>query len=115
MIILFVGALAAYLVIQKRKRAGKSGADYEFEVLNDEDDDLEGGATGSRRTGGAVGGRRKARDLYDAFGASDDEDELFSDKEYEDDDGSYDEDEAHGVDEGRRVGDKAKLLGRQYD
>ncbi|KAG0638631.1 peptidase S8/S53 domain-containing protein [Tuber brumale] len=108
-IILFVGVLATYLSIQK-KRAKKQGMDYEFEALNNMDD-LEGGAAGA---GGKAsgGGRRKARDLYDAFGASDDEEDILSEKEYDDDEGSYDDDEALGIDEGPRVGDRAKLLGR---
>ena len=108
-IILFVGALAAYLFIQK-KRAKKQGMDYEFEALNNEDD-LDDGAPGAGGKASA-GGRRKARDLYDAFGASDDEEDVFSEKESDDDEGSYSDDEARGIDEGPRVGDRAKLLGR---
>ena len=111
-IIIFVGALAAYLFIQ-RERAKKQGMDYEFEALNNEDD-LEDSAAGAGGKASA-GGRRKARDLYDAFGASDDDDEdVFSEKESddEDDEGPYSDDEARGIDEGSRVGDRAKLLGR---
>ena len=108
-IIIFVGALAAYLFIQK-ERAKKQGMDYEFEALNNEDD-LDDGAAGAGGKASA-GGRRKARDLYDAFGASDDDEDVFSEKESDDDDeGSY-SDEARGIDEGPRVGDRAKLLGR---
>ncbi|CUS07498.1 unnamed protein product, partial [Tuber aestivum] len=106
-IILFVGALVAYLFIQK-KRAKKQGMDYEFEALNNEDD-LDDGAAGAGRKA-SVGGRRKARDLYDAFGASDDDEDTPSEKEYDGDEGSYDDDEALGIDEGPRVGDRAKLL-----
>lgn len=73
----------------------------------------------SRRAGGA-GGRRKARELYDAFGASDDEEmENYSDdeeKEYRDarDYELEQEEEARGIDEGERVlgGDREALLGR---
>lgn len=116
MIVLFVGVVASYLFIQRRKqRVCKEGMDYsyEFEVLNDEDD-LEGANPGEHSKGAAVGGRRKARDLYDAFGASDDGEELFSDNDEKGygDTRDYDDEEAHGVDEGRRVGDREKLLGR---
>lgn len=114
-IVLFVGVLASYLFVQRRKqKASKDGMDYEFEVLNDEDD-LEGTNPGDRRRSAVPGGRRKARDLYDAFGASDDEEELFSDSDEKGYDNArdYDDDEAHGVDEGRRVGDREKLLSRE--
>ncbi|KAI5847198.1 peptidase S8/S53 domain-containing protein [Morchella snyderi] len=114
-IAVFVGVVASYLFIQRKKqRASKDGMDYEFAVLNDEDE-LEGTGPGEHGRGAMVGGRRKARDLYDAFGASDDEEELFSDsdeKGYDNARDDYGDEEAHGVDEGRRVGDREKLLGR---
>ncbi|KAL7276153.1 pheromone processing endoprotease [Rhizina undulata] len=113
-ITLFVGALAAYFFVQRKKqRASRNGMDYEFEVLN-ADDDVEGGAAGGNQARGAVaGGRRKAKDLYDAFGASDDEEELFSDDDEKSYDHArdYDDDEARGIDEGPRTGDREKLLG----
>lgn len=87
---------------------------YEFAALNN--DDLEEGIPSSTQAGGAVGGRRKARDLYDAFGASEDEDELFSDDESEDsqdEKGDYFNEAAHGIDEGGDSGDRQKLLGRE--
>lgn len=81
-------------------------------MLNDEDE-LEGPRPRESGRGAATGGRRKARDLYDAFGASDDEEELFSDSDEKGyDNTDYEEEEAHGIDEGRRVGDREKLLGR---
>lgn len=84
--------------------------DYEFEALGE--DDLEEGQ--ERPRGAAAGGRRKARDLYDAFGASDDESEIFSGSEDSNDmnEKDYYEDQARGVDEGDRTGDKEKLLGK---
>jgi len=109
--------------VQKRKRRVKS-SDYEFAILEDEDDGVGGVMTGSssRRAGGASG-RRKARELYDAFGASDDEEmESYSDgeeKEYRDarDYELEQEEEARGIDEGRRVlgGDREALLGRNRE
>jgi kexin len=108
----FVGAIAFYLIRQRRKdKVRKQGMDYEFEALGA--DDLEEGPDRPA----AAGGRRKARDLYDAFGASDDESDIFSGSEDSDlhEKGYYDEDEARGVDEGRRTGDKEKLLGRHSD
>lgn len=115
-IAVFVGVVASYLFIQRRKqRISKDGIDYsyEFEVLNDEDE-LEGPSPRDHGRGAATGGRRKARDLYDAFGASDDEEELFSDSDEKGYDNArdYEDEEAHGIDEGRRVGDREKLLGR---
>lgn len=112
-----MGVVAYYLFIQRRKRrVGKNGLDYsyEFEVLND-DDELEGPRPRDHGKGAATGGRRKARDLYDAFGASDDEEELFSDSDEKvyDNARDYEEEAAHGIDEGRRVGDREKLLGRE--
>jgi kexin len=112
----FIAAVAVYLVKQRRKqKAREDGMNYEFEALNN--DDLEEGTPRSQgQTGGAVGGRRKARDLYDAFGASDDESQLFSD---DDDDADqekedYDDEAARGLDESPRGEDGAheKLLGR---
>lgn len=116
-IAVFVGVVAYYLFIQRRKqRVGKNGLDYsyEFEVLNDEDE-LAGPTPRTHGKGAATGGRRKARDLYDAFGASDDEEELFSDSDEKGYDNArdYEEEAAHGIDEGRRVGDREKLLGRE--
>ena len=93
--------------------------DYEFEALNNE---LEDGIPNNPGQAGATGGRRKARDLYDAFGASEDEDGLFSDDDEGDDDEDDDEDEkaehddetAHGLGGSSRGkdGDREKLLGR---
>jgi kexin len=85
---------------------------YEFEALNH--DDLEEGIPSSQGQAGATGGQRKARDLYDAFGASDDEG-IFSDDDDDDDDKKldYDDEEARGLDEGLKGdGDREKLLGR---
>lgn len=123
MIVCFIVGVALYLCVQKRKRRPKS-SDYEFAVLEDEDD--VGGVmagSSSRRVGGA-GGRRKARELYDAFGASDDEEEMESysddeEKEYRDarDYELEQEEEARGIDEGKRVlgGDREALLGRSRE
>lgn len=87
-ILLFVTGLGIFLCIQRRKRTGgvtgyKEVDDYEFEDL---DSPVEGQAP--------KGKGRKTRDLYDAFGASDDDGDMFSDsdeeneKRYRDEDGS---------------------------
>jgi kexin len=108
-IVAFIAAIAVYLVKQRRKqKARKENMDYEFEALNSED--IEEGVPQGQAPRGA-GGRRKARDLYDAFGASDDEAELFSD-DGDDDKEYYDDEEARGIDEGPREGDREKLLSR---
>jgi kexin len=67
---LFVAGLGIFMCIQKRKRAKQNSRDdYEFAVLENEDEMLTG-------AGKEKGTKKKARDLYDAFGASDDEDVL---------------------------------------
>jgi len=108
--------------VQKRKHRTKS-SDYEFAVLEDEDD-VGGVMAGSPNRRAGAGGRRKARELYDAFGASDDEEEMESysddeEKEYRDarDYELEQEEEARGIDEGKRVlgGDREALLGRNRE
>lgn len=110
----FIIVVAVFLVKQRRKQQSRQDTmNYEFESLNNED--VEEGTSSGPRQGGASGGRRKARDLYDAFGASDDE--MFNDDgehdESEIDEKDYDSDEARGIDEGPRTGDRQKLLGRE--
>jgi len=96
LILIFCGSLAIYLFLARRKRLrNASRDDYEFEMLDDVDDDearqgLNGAAAGARK------GKRRAGELYDAFAGESDE-ELFSDdEEYRDEkpkggDGVYDE------------------------
>ena len=96
LILIFCGSLAIYLFLARRKRLrNASRDDYEFEMLDDVDDDearqgLNGAAAGARK------GRRRAGELYDAFAGESDE-ELFSDdEEYRDEkpegeDGVHDE------------------------
>jgi len=85
-IVLFVSGLGVYLCMQKRKlqKNKDSMNGYEFAMLEN-DGDVE---TGDQLLGGKNGkkGSKKGRDLYDAFGASDDEDAVFS---------SEDEDNEH--------------------
>jgi len=120
-IIMFVAGVAIYLCVQKRKRKA-SNNDYEFAVLEDEEDGAGMAGGSSSRATGAGAGRRRAKDLYDAFGASDDDGDIFSD----DDDDDYknardyeleEEEQARGIDEGKRVigGDREALLGRNRD
>ncbi|KAF8469631.1 peptidase S8/S53 domain-containing protein [Kalaharituber pfeilii] len=124
-IVLFIAGVAIYLCVQRRKRRATS-SNYEFAVLEDDDYDGEGAMPGgSNRRRAAVGtGRRKAKELYDAFGASDDEEEedIFSDDDEEKQyrnvrERDYElevEEEIHGIDEGKREigGDREALLGR---
>ncbi|KAK0564317.1 pheromone processing endoprotease [Tilletia horrida] len=103
-VIIFLGSLVAFFVLRRRRRGGaggvlggRSGAEYEFVPDHEDDvlamDSLERGSSGRAGAGlgGAVGagraGARKAKsrlvgsgenrtkELYDAFGASSDEDE----------------------------------------
>lgn len=98
LMIVFCGALAVYLFLARRKRLQSSRDNYEFEVLDDAEDDenakmLSGGAAGRK-------GRRAKRggELYDAFAGESDEDLL---SESEDGDAPYrdhDEKAAHKED-----------------
>ena len=74
---------------------------YEFEMIGTEDDDEAG-----RRLNGSAGGKygkgkpRRGGDLYDAFAAgSDEEDDLYSDDEYEDTPDSSGESKSDNSDE----------------
>lgn len=79
LIVGFCCALGVYYYVQRKKRLRNNPRDdYEFEVLDDHDDDTGGmnGNAGGRR------GKRRAGELYDAFAGESDE-ELFSDVEEE--------------------------------
>ncbi|KAK6336506.1 pheromone processing endoprotease [Orbilia brochopaga] len=81
-ILVFGCALGGFLFWQRKKRQANKGAmnDYEFAPLaNDGDDEAREGLTGGGRRG------RRGRDLYDAFGESDEED-LGSGRAFTDDD-----------------------------
>ena len=78
-IVLFCAGLATYIYIIRRRRKRNERDDYDFEML---DDDGEGvnGAAGGKRT------KRRAGELYDAFaGESDEDNQLLSDEDDEDD------------------------------
>ena len=92
-IILFCVALGIFFCVQRRRRARTNRADYEFEMLGDQDTD---GATN-----GASGGRRvkkRAGELYDAFAGESDE-ELLSSEEV---DGEYKDEEPRQAEATRR-------------
>jgi kexin len=101
LILVFCASLATYLYLARRKRLRSSRDDYEFEILDDADDDEGGARTGMLN--GAAGAKKKGRakrggELYDAFAGESDED-LLSESEgeegpYRDQDGrEYDEKE----------------------
>jgi kexin len=99
LILIFCASLAAYFYLARRKRLQSSRDDYEFEVLDDADDDEGGARTGMLN--GAAGARRKARarrggELYDAFAGESDEDLL---SESEDGDAPYRDREEREFDE----------------
>lgn len=78
-IVLFCAGLGTYFFIQRRKRRRSEREDYEFEMLDDENAALNGGA-------GAGAGKRKGRragELYDAFAGESDEEGLLSDEDDE--------------------------------
>jgi kexin len=102
LILVFCSCLAVYLFLARRKRLQSSRDSYEFEVLDEAEDDenarmLAGGAAGRK-------GRRAKRggELYDAFAGESDED-LLSESEdgdapYRDRDELFDEKAAHKED-----------------
>jgi kexin len=86
LIIVFCASLGTYLFLARRKRKNNSRDAYEFEVLEDADDE-DGARTGM--LSGTAGGKKRAKrggELYDAF-AGESEEELFSDDD--DDVGAY--------------------------
>jgi kexin len=78
LIVVFCCALGVYFYVQRKKRLRNNPRDdYEFEVLDDHDDDsgMNGHASGKKA-------KRRAGELYDAFAGESDE-EVFSDVEEE--------------------------------
>ncbi|KAF2013391.1 KEX1 protease precursor [Aaosphaeria arxii CBS 175.79] len=81
LILIFCGSLAVYLYLARRKRLQSTRDNYEFEMLDDAEDDEGGARTGmlSNAAGGKKGKRaRRGGELYDAFAGESDED-LLSD------------------------------------
>jgi kexin len=122
-IVVFCAALGAYFYWAKRQRYAKNSMDaYEFEVLDDEEEDhgLNGSGVANGARGGKGKGRRKPRggELYDAFAGESDEDVFSADEEdtnekvYRDqyDDLEDEKREAPAAVHGGRE-DRAKLLG----
>lgn len=73
-IVLFCASLGTYFFVQRRKRRRSEREDYEFEVLDDEDATLNGGAGGKKKG-------RRAGELYDAFAGESDEEGLLSEED----------------------------------
>ena len=74
-ILLFCVALGAFFFVWWRRRARINRADYEFEMLDDQD-----GAAGAPLSGGQGRKKRRGGELYDAFAGESDE-EIFSEGE----------------------------------
>jgi kexin len=87
LILIFCIGLGTYLYLARRKRRNNSRDAYEFEVLEDADDE-DGARTGMLSGTAREKGKRTRRggELYDAFAGESDED-LFSDDD--DDLGAY--------------------------
>jgi kexin len=89
LILAFCAGLTVYLYVQRRKRMKSSRDNYEFAMLEDQEE-----TDGMLETKGRR--RRRAGELYDAFAGESDE-ELFSSSDGEGDDGVYrDDDDADG-------------------
>ena len=99
LILAFCTSLAIWLYLARRKKLRSSRDNYEFEVLDDMEEDEGGARTGMLN--GAAGGRRGRRarrggELYDAFAGESDEDLL---SESEDGDAPYRDREEREYDE----------------
>lgn len=94
-IVLFCAGLGTYFFVQRRKRRRSEREDYEFEMLDDEDGALNGGAGGKKKG-------RRAGELYDAFAGESDEEGLLSE---EDEDEYRDEEPAE---RGKKEGSNEK-------
>ena len=80
LIVLFCICLGAYFIYMRRKRARNNPRDdYEFEVLDEEEEGLTSGRKRQRRAG----------ELYDAFAAGDSDEEVFSESDGEGGTGPY--------------------------
>jgi len=80
-IMVFIASLLIYFYIQRRKRLALNPREgYEFEMLNEEDEQESGLLGGGRKKGGR-GGNRRAGELYDAFAGESDEDSLFDEED----------------------------------
>ena len=78
LIVIFCISLAVYFWMARKKRQRAIAREnYEFEIIDDEDED---GAPGMNGGVGGRRGKRRAGELYDAFAGESDE-ELFSDDE----------------------------------
>ncbi|KAF2634977.1 KEX1 protease precursor [Massarina eburnea CBS 473.64] len=104
LILVFVASLATYFYLARRKRLRSSRDNYEFEILDDAEDE-EGGARTGMLNGAAAGrqGRRARRggELYDAFAGESDEDLL---SESEDGDAPYRDRDESPYDEKAQTG-----------
>lgn len=74
-ILLFCVALGAFYFVWRRRRAHTNRADYEFEMLDDQDN-----AAGAPLSGTQGRKKRRGGELYDAFAGESDE-EIFSEGE----------------------------------
>ena len=75
-ILIFCIALSVFFCVWRRRRARTGRADYEFEMVNDEDVD----GAGEPLNGEGVRRKRRGGELYDAFAGESDE-EMFSEAE----------------------------------
>ena len=76
-ILLFCAGLGTYYLVQRRKRRRSEREDYEFEMLDEDEGMLNGGAGADGKKG------RRAGELYDAFAGESDEEQLLSESEAE--------------------------------
>jgi kexin len=81
-ILVFISGLLTYFFVQRKKKLAAGRDSYEFEMLDDGDDEQQG--LTSHVAGARSAGKkqpRRAGELYDAFAGESDEDELFSEDE----------------------------------
>ena len=119
LIVIFIVSLSAYMYVQRRKRLRNNLREsYEFEMLDDQDDDAGAGGTGRRGMNGAAAGKkgkrsRRAGELYDAFAGESDEDlDLLSESEADE---GHDDAGAAAADHNARYRDRdERKLGQRY-
>jgi kexin len=111
--LVFCSGLGVYFYMARRRRLrnGEARADYEFELLDDEEaEGLNSGEKGAAGRKGRTGRGTRGGELYDAFagGSDDDEEDEYRDRAYDQIMG--------GTGESREeIGEKSKRIMRRSD
>ncbi|KAK8219745.1 pheromone processing endoprotease [Zalaria obscura] len=107
----FCTSLTVWYILTRRRRQKNARDEYEFEMLDEEDDD-EGGrgaANGSGMNGAK--GKRRAGELYDAFAEGSEDEDVFSLGDEDEEDDRYRDEERRSA-EGEARGSEERGRGR---